>query len=62
MLKEQLSQDLENLKYTKNLRKPRRKVERILPGKVKLRTYPEDINAVEIKLNGRINNETILRQ
>ena len=29
-------------------------------GKVKLRTYLEDINAVEIKLNGRINNETIL--
>ena len=26
----------------------------------KLRTYLEDINAVEIKLNGRINPETIL--
>ena len=29
-------------------------------GKIKLRTYLEDINAVEIKLNGRINPETIL--
>ena len=29
-------------------------------GKIKLRDYLDNINAVEIKLNGRINPETIL--
>jgi len=45
----------------KTLRKPEEKIKEFKDaGKVKLRTFLEDINAVDIKLNGRINPETIL--
>ena len=45
----------------KTLRKPEEKIREFKEaGKVKLRTFLEDINAVDIKLNGRINTETIL--
>ena len=45
----------------KTLRKPEEKIKEFKEaGKVKLRTFIEDINAVDIKLNGRINPDTIL--
>ena len=45
----------------KTLRKPEEKLKEFKDaGKVKLRTFLEDINAVDIKLNGRINADTIL--
>ncbi len=45
----------------KTLRKPDEKIKEFKEaGKVKLRTFLEDINAVDIKLNGRINTDTIL--
>lgn len=45
----------------KTLRKPEEKLKEFADsGKVKLRTFLDDINAVDIKLNGRINAETIL--
>jgi hypothetical protein len=45
----------------KTLRKPDEKLKEFKDaGKVKLRTFIEDINAVDIKLNGRINTDTIL--
>ena len=45
----------------KTLRKPEEKLKEFKDaGKVKLRTYLEDINAVDIKLNGRINPDTVL--
>ena len=45
----------------KTLRKPEEKIKEFKEaGKVKLRTFLEDINAVDIKLNGRINSDTIL--
>ena len=45
----------------KTLRKPEEKIKEFKEaGKVKLRTFIEDINAVDIKLNGRINTDTIL--
>ena len=51
----------ESQSIQKTIRKPEEKLKEFhAAGKVKLRTYLEDINAVEIKLNGRINNETIL--
>jgi len=45
----------------KTLRKPEEKIKEFKEaGKVKLRTFLDDINAVDIKLNGRINPDTIL--
>jgi len=45
----------------KTIRKPEEKLKEFHDaGKIKLRDYLEDINAVQIKLNGRINSETIL--
>ena len=45
----------------KTLRKLEEKIKEFKEaGKVKLRTFLEDINAVDIKLNGRINTDTIL--
>jgi hypothetical protein len=45
----------------KTLRKPDDKIKEFQSvGKVKLRTFLEDINAVDIKLNGRINTDTVL--
>ena len=45
----------------KTLRKPEEKLKEFKDaGKVKLRTFLEDINAVDIKLNGRINADTVL--
>lgn len=45
----------------KTLRKPEEKLKEFSEaGKRKLNTYLEDINAVDIKLNGRINSDTIL--
>jgi len=45
----------------KTIRKPEEKIKEFKEaGKVKLRTFLEDINAVDIKLNGRINTDTIL--
>jgi len=51
----------EELSVQKTLRKPEEKIKEFKSaGKVKLRTFLEDINAVDIKLNGRINTDTIL--
>lgn len=45
----------------KTVRKPEEKLQEFKDaGKVKLRTFIEDINAVDIKLNGRINPDTVL--
>ena len=45
----------------KTLRKPEEKLKEFdKAGKVKLRTFLDDIKAVEVKLNGRINADTIL--
>jgi hypothetical protein len=45
----------------KTLRKPQEKLKEFKDaGKIKLRTFLEDINAVDIKLNGRINTDTII--
>ena len=45
----------------KTLRKPEEKLKEFTDsGKRKLNTFMEDINAVDIKLNGRINPDTIL--
>lgn len=45
----------------KTVRKPEEKIKEFKEaGKVKLRTFLDDINAVDIKLNGRINLDTIL--
>jgi len=45
----------------KTLRKPAEQLKAFKSaGKVQLRKFLEDINAVEIKLNGRINEETLL--
>jgi len=51
----------ESQSIQKTIRKPEEKLKEFHnAGKIKLRTFLEDINAVEIKLNGRINPETIL--
>tara|TARA_B100001287_G_scaffold271098_1_gene270867 strand:- start:1284 stop:2558 length:1275 start_codon:yes stop_codon:yes gene_type:complete len=51
----------ESQSIQKTIRKPEEKLKEFhSAGKIKLRSYLEDINAVEIKLNGRINSETIL--
>ena len=45
----------------KTLRKPEEQLKEFkTSGKVKLRTFLDDIKAVDIKLNGRINNDIIL--
>ena len=51
----------ETASVQKTLRKPEEKLKEFKDaGKVKLRTFLDDINAVDIKLNGRINLDTIL--
>lgn len=51
----------EELSIQKTLRKPEEKLKEFKDaGKIKLKKYMEEINAVEIKLNGRINADTVL--
>ena len=51
----------ENKSVAKTLRKPEEQLKEFKSaGKVQLRKFLEDIKAVDIKLNGRINEETIL--
>jgi hypothetical protein len=51
----------ENLSVQKTLRKPEEQLKEFKSaGKVALRRFLEDIKAVDIKLNGRINEDTVL--
>lgn len=51
----------ENLSIQKTLRKPEEQLKEFkAAGKVALRKFLDDIKAVDIKLNGRVNEETIL--
>ena len=51
----------ENISVQKTLRKPEEQLKELKSaGKVVLRKFLDDIKAVDIKLNGRINEETIL--
>jgi hypothetical protein len=51
----------ENLSVQKTLRKPEEQLKEFkAAGKVQLRKFLEDIKAVDIKLNGRINEDTVL--
>jgi hypothetical protein len=51
----------ENLSVQKTLRKPEEQLKEFkAAGKVALRKFLEDIKAVDIKLNGRINEDTVL--
>jgi len=51
----------ENKSIQKTLRKPEEKLKELKEsGKVKLRKFMDEINAVDIKLNGRVNDQTIL--
>ena len=51
----------ENLSVQKTLRKPEEQLKEFkAAGKVALRKFLDDIKAVDIKLNGRINEDTIL--
>ena len=51
----------ENKSVQKTLRKPVEQLKAFkIAGKVQLRKFLDDINAVDIKMNGRINEETIL--
>ena len=51
----------ENKSIQKTLRKPEEQLKEFkAAGKVALRKFLDDIKAVDIKLNGRINEETIL--
>jgi hypothetical protein len=51
----------ENGSVQKTLRKPEEQLKEFkAAGKVQLRKFLEDIKAVDIKLNGRINEDTIL--
>jgi hypothetical protein len=51
----------ENTSVCKTLRKPEDKLKEFkAAGKVQLRKFLEDINATDTKMNGRINEETIL--
>ena len=51
----------ENQSVQKTLRKPEDQLKEFkAAGKVALRKFLEDIKAVDIKLNGRINEDTIL--
>jgi len=50
-----------NLSKQKNLRRPEEQLKEFkAAGKVALRRFLEDIKAVDIKLNGRINEDTVL--
>jgi hypothetical protein len=51
----------ENASVQKTLRKPEEQLKEFkTAGKVVLRKFLDDIKAVDIKLNGRINEDTIL--
>jgi hypothetical protein len=51
----------ENKSIQKTLRKPEEKIKEFKSsGKVQLRKFLEDINSVESKMNGRLNEQTIL--
>lgn len=51
----------ENLSVCKTIRKPEEKLKEFkAAGKVQLRKFLEDINATDTKMNGRLNEETIL--
>lgn len=51
----------ENLSICKTIRKPEEKLKEFkAAGKVQLRKFLDDINATDTKMNGRINEETIL--
>ena len=51
----------ENLSVQKTLRKPEEQLKEFkASGKVQLRKFLDDIRAVDIKLNGRINEDIIL--
>jgi len=51
----------ENTSVQKTIRKPEEKLKEFkVAGKVQLRKFLEDINATDTKMNGRINEETIL--
>ena len=51
----------ENTSVQKTIRKPEEKLKEFkAAGKVQLRKFLEDINATDTKMNGRINEETIL--
>ena len=51
----------ESVSVQKTLRKPEEQLKEFkAAGKVQLRKFLEDIKAVDIKLNGRINEDTIL--
>jgi hypothetical protein len=51
----------ENLSVQKTVRKPEDKIKEFkAAGKVALRKFLDDINATDTKLNGRINEETVL--
>jgi hypothetical protein len=51
----------ENNSVQKTLRKPEEQLKEFkAAGKVALRKFLEDIKAVDIKLNGRINEDTVL--
>ena len=51
----------ENKSVQKTLRKPEEQLKEFKSaGKVALRKFLEDIKAVDIKLNGRINEDTVL--
>lgn len=51
----------EDKSVAKTLRKPEEQLKEFAKaGKVALRTYLKDIKAVEVKLNGRINTDTVL--
>jgi hypothetical protein len=51
----------ENTSICKTLRKPEEKLKEFkAAGKVQLRKFLDDINATDTKMNGRINEETIL--
>ena len=51
----------ETLSICKTVRKPEEKLKEFKSaGKVQLRKFLEDINATDTRMNGRINEETIL--
>jgi hypothetical protein len=51
----------ENKSVCKTVRKPEEKLKEFkAAGKVQLRKFLDDINATDTKMNGRINEETIL--
>lgn len=51
----------ENLSVQKTVRKPEEKLKEFkAAGKVALRKFLDDINATDTKLNGRLNEETVL--